>query len=89
MTFIIKLLNNTPQIISKLNLKKSSLSIIIKKNIALRTGHVKLSRTGHFSIGGTMYIKCPSKISFQLDANTQISTNNNNQCTYINYNQDV
>ena len=26
MTFIIKLLNNTPQIISKLNLKKSSLS---------------------------------------------------------------
>ena len=32
MTFIIKLLNNTPQIISKLNLKKSSLSIIIKKH---------------------------------------------------------
>ena len=74
MTFIIKLLNNTPQIISKLNLKKNSLSTIIKKNIALRTGHVKLSRTGHFSIGGTMY-----KMSIQNIISTEITG-----CKYTN-----
>ena len=49
MTCIIKLLNNTPKSICNLGLKKSG--IIIKKNIAFRTGHVKLFRTGHFSIG--------------------------------------
>ena len=80
MTCIIKLLNNTPKSMCKLGLKKTGMSIIIKKNIAFRTGHVKLFRTGHFSIGGKIYT-CPSKISFELDINTQISTNHNNQCT--------
>ena len=80
MTCIITLLNNTPKSICKLGLKKSGMSIIIKKNTAFRTGHIKLFRTGHFSIGGKMYI-CPSKISFELNVNTQISTNHNNQCT--------
>ena len=56
MTCIIKLLNNTPKSICKLGLKKSGMSIIIKKNNAFRTGHVKLFRTGHFSIGVKMYI---------------------------------
>ena len=64
MTCIIKLLNNTPKSICKLGLKKSGMSIIIKKNIAFRTGHVelfrtghmKLFRTGHFSTGGKMFI---------------------------------
>ena len=48
MTCIIKLLNNTPKSICKLGLKKSGMSIIIKKNTAFRTGH--------FSIGGKMYV---------------------------------
>ena len=56
MTCIIKLLNNTPKSICKLGLKKSGMSIIIKKNTAFRTGHMKLFRTGHFSIGGKMYM---------------------------------
>ena len=56
MTCIIKLHNNTPKSIFKLGLKKSGMSIIIKKTAAFRTGHMKLFRTGHFSIGGKMYI---------------------------------
>ena len=57
MTCIIKLLNNTPKSICKLGLKKSGMSIIIKKNIAFRTGHVKVFRMGHFSIGCKMSIQ--------------------------------
>ena len=80
MTFIIKLLNNTPKSICKLGLKKSGMSITIQKNTAFRTGHMKLFRTGHFSIDGKMYTY-PSKISFELNVNTQMSTNHNSQCT--------
>ena len=67
MTCIIKLLNNTPKSICKLGLKKSGMSIIIKKTFGRDIS--------------ALDVKCPSKISFELDINTQISTNHHNQCT--------
>ena len=48
MTIIIKLLNNTPRIISKLNLKKSSLSIIIKKKHCVADGTCEIVADGTF-----------------------------------------
>ena len=80
MTCIIKLLNNTPKSICKLGLKKKWHEHHYSKNTAFRTGHMKLFRTGHFSIDGKMYTY-PSKISFELNVNTQMSTNHNSQCT--------